>query len=122
LEVESQSCRKVICKREYIPFDATRNDAEYRERNGRHAHCTQGIFAFCLAGRLQQIGVTLGTDSLSDKIDLTRAAALGTYNGRAIPDRYHRRARRTVTVQAIGEKRGNRLLIQGQEFTEHESD
>lgn len=30
-------------------------------------------------------------------------------------------ARRTVTVQAIGEKRGNRLLIQGQEFTEHES-
>jgi mRNA-degrading endonuclease RelE of RelBE toxin-antitoxin system len=27
----------------------------------------------------------------------------------------------TVTVEAIGEKRGNRLLIRGQEFTEHES-
>ena len=26
-----------------------------------------------------------------------------------------------VTVQLIGEKRGNRLLVQGQEFTEHES-
>jgi mRNA-degrading endonuclease RelE of RelBE toxin-antitoxin system len=29
---------------------------------------------------------------------------------------------RTVTVQVIGEKRGNRLVVQGQEFTEHESD
>jgi mRNA-degrading endonuclease RelE of RelBE toxin-antitoxin system len=28
---------------------------------------------------------------------------------------------RVVTIQAIGEKRGNRLLVQGQEFTEHES-
>jgi mRNA-degrading endonuclease RelE of RelBE toxin-antitoxin system len=28
---------------------------------------------------------------------------------------------RNVSVQAIGEKRGNQLLIQGQEFTEHES-
>ena len=28
---------------------------------------------------------------------------------------------RAVTVEAIGEKRGNRLLIRGQEFTEHES-
>ena len=28
---------------------------------------------------------------------------------------------RAVNVQAIGEKRGNRLLIRGQEFTEHES-
>jgi mRNA-degrading endonuclease RelE of RelBE toxin-antitoxin system len=27
----------------------------------------------------------------------------------------------TVTVEAIGEKRGNKLLIRGQEFTEHES-
>jgi mRNA-degrading endonuclease RelE of RelBE toxin-antitoxin system len=26
-----------------------------------------------------------------------------------------------VSVQAIGEKRGNRLLVQGQEFIEHES-
>ena len=30
-------------------------------------------------------------------------------------------AARTVTVQTIGEKRGNRLVIRGQEFTEHES-
>jgi mRNA-degrading endonuclease RelE of RelBE toxin-antitoxin system len=29
---------------------------------------------------------------------------------------------RTVTVQAIGEKRRDRLLIRGQEFNEHESD
>jgi mRNA-degrading endonuclease RelE of RelBE toxin-antitoxin system len=29
---------------------------------------------------------------------------------------------RGVTIQAIGEKRGNRLLIRGQEFTEHEGD
>lgn len=28
---------------------------------------------------------------------------------------------RVVTVQAVGEKRGNTLLIRGQEFTEHES-
>jgi mRNA-degrading endonuclease RelE of RelBE toxin-antitoxin system len=28
---------------------------------------------------------------------------------------------RKVTVQLIGEKRGNRLIVQGQEFTEHES-
>jgi hypothetical protein len=28
---------------------------------------------------------------------------------------------RVVTIQVIGEKRGNRLLVQGQEFTEHES-
>ena len=28
---------------------------------------------------------------------------------------------RAVTIEAIGEKRGNRLLIRGQEFTEHES-
>src|SRR5687767_11021315 len=27
---------------------------------------------------------------------------------------------RTVTVHAIGEKSGNRLLIRGEEFTEHE--
>jgi mRNA-degrading endonuclease RelE of RelBE toxin-antitoxin system len=27
----------------------------------------------------------------------------------------------TVTIQVIGEKRGNRLIVQGQEFTEHES-
>src|SRR5204863_8627193 len=30
-------------------------------------------------------------------------------------------AARSVTVQAIGEKRGNRLIVQGQEFIEHES-
>jgi mRNA-degrading endonuclease RelE of RelBE toxin-antitoxin system len=30
-------------------------------------------------------------------------------------------AARIVTVQVIGEKRGNRLIVQGQEFTEHES-
>jgi hypothetical protein len=30
-------------------------------------------------------------------------------------------AGRTVTVQLIGEKRGNRLIVQGEEFTEHES-
>lgn len=29
---------------------------------------------------------------------------------------------RKVSVQAISEKRGNRLLIRGQEFREHESD
>jgi mRNA-degrading endonuclease RelE of RelBE toxin-antitoxin system len=29
-------------------------------------------------------------------------------------------AARTVTVQAVGEKRGNRLFIRGQEFAEHE--
>jgi mRNA-degrading endonuclease RelE of RelBE toxin-antitoxin system len=28
---------------------------------------------------------------------------------------------RVVTVQVVGEKRGNRLIVQGQEFTEHES-
>ena len=28
---------------------------------------------------------------------------------------------RAVTIQLIGEKRGNRLVVQGQEFTEHES-
>ena len=28
----------------------------------------------------------------------------------------------TVTILAIGEKRGNILLVQGEEFTEHESD
>jgi mRNA-degrading endonuclease RelE of RelBE toxin-antitoxin system len=28
---------------------------------------------------------------------------------------------RAATIQAIGEKRGGRLLIRGQEFTEHES-
>jgi mRNA-degrading endonuclease RelE of RelBE toxin-antitoxin system len=28
---------------------------------------------------------------------------------------------RIVTIQAIGEKRGNRLLVQGKEFVEHES-
>ena len=28
---------------------------------------------------------------------------------------------RVVTVQIIGEKRGNRLVVQGREFTEHES-
>ena len=28
---------------------------------------------------------------------------------------------RAVTIQVIGEKLGNRLLVQGQEFTEHES-
>ena len=28
---------------------------------------------------------------------------------------------RIVTVQVIGEKQGNRLIVQGQEFTEHES-
>jgi mRNA-degrading endonuclease RelE of RelBE toxin-antitoxin system len=28
---------------------------------------------------------------------------------------------RTVTVQVIGEKQGNRLIVQSQEFTEHES-
>ncbi len=30
-------------------------------------------------------------------------------------------AARLVTVQVIGEKRRNRLIVQGQEFTEHES-
>jgi mRNA-degrading endonuclease RelE of RelBE toxin-antitoxin system len=30
-------------------------------------------------------------------------------------------AARVVTVQVIGEKRGNRLIVQGKEFTEHES-
>ncbi len=30
-------------------------------------------------------------------------------------------AARMVTVQLIGEKRGNRLIVQGQEFTEHET-
>ncbi len=30
-------------------------------------------------------------------------------------------AARAVTVQVVGEKRGNRLLVQGQEFIEHES-
>jgi mRNA-degrading endonuclease RelE of RelBE toxin-antitoxin system len=29
--------------------------------------------------------------------------------------------RRLVTVEAIGEKRGNRLIVQGKEFVEHES-
>lgn len=29
---------------------------------------------------------------------------------------------RVVTVHVVGEKRGNRLLVQGQEFTTHESD
>jgi mRNA-degrading endonuclease RelE of RelBE toxin-antitoxin system len=29
---------------------------------------------------------------------------------------------RTVSVQVIGEKVGNRLIVQGQEYTEHESD
>ena len=29
---------------------------------------------------------------------------------------------RLVTVQVVGEKRGNRLLVQGQEFWTHESD
>lgn len=29
---------------------------------------------------------------------------------------------RVVTVQVVGEKRGNRLIVQGQELTEHESD
>jgi hypothetical protein len=28
---------------------------------------------------------------------------------------------RVVTVQAVGEKRGNRLFIRGQEYTDHES-
>jgi mRNA-degrading endonuclease RelE of RelBE toxin-antitoxin system len=28
---------------------------------------------------------------------------------------------RVVTVQVIGEKRGNRLIVQGKEFIEHES-
>jgi mRNA-degrading endonuclease RelE of RelBE toxin-antitoxin system len=28
---------------------------------------------------------------------------------------------RLVTVQVIGEKRGNRLIVQGKEFSEHES-
>jgi mRNA-degrading endonuclease RelE of RelBE toxin-antitoxin system len=28
---------------------------------------------------------------------------------------------RIVTIQAIGEKHGNQLLVRGQEFTEHES-
>lgn len=27
---------------------------------------------------------------------------------------------RVVTVQVVGEKQGNRLIVQGQEFTEHE--
>lgn len=31
-------------------------------------------------------------------------------------------AARIVTVEVIGEKRGNRLIVQGEEFTEHESD
>jgi hypothetical protein len=30
-------------------------------------------------------------------------------------------AEHIVTVQLVGEKRGNRLVVQGQEFTEHES-
>ena len=30
-------------------------------------------------------------------------------------------AERVVTVQLIGEKCGNRLIVQGQEFSEHES-
>jgi hypothetical protein len=30
-------------------------------------------------------------------------------------------AARVVTVQVIGEKRGNRMIVQGKEFTEHES-
>jgi mRNA-degrading endonuclease RelE of RelBE toxin-antitoxin system len=30
-------------------------------------------------------------------------------------------AARIVTVELIGEKRGNRLIVQGQEFSEHES-
>jgi len=29
---------------------------------------------------------------------------------------------RVVTVQVVGEKEGNRLIVQGQEFIEHESD
>ena len=29
---------------------------------------------------------------------------------------------RVVTVQVVGEKRGNRLIVQGQEFAAHESD
>ena len=30
--------------------------------------------------------------------------------------------RRVVTVQVIGEKQGNRLVVKGEEYTEHESD
>lgn len=29
---------------------------------------------------------------------------------------------RVVTIQVVGEKQGNRLLVQGQEYTRHESD
>jgi len=29
---------------------------------------------------------------------------------------------RTVTIQVVGEKQGNRLLVQGQEYTRHETD
>ena len=29
---------------------------------------------------------------------------------------------RLVTVQVVGEKKGNRLIVQGEEYTEHESD
>jgi mRNA-degrading endonuclease RelE of RelBE toxin-antitoxin system len=29
---------------------------------------------------------------------------------------------RVVTVQVVGEKQGNRLLVQGEEFTEHDRD
>ena len=31
-------------------------------------------------------------------------------------------SQRVVTVQVVGDKRGNQLIVQGEEFSEHESD